>query len=411
MLPTKSNTADQGCLPVSSNCVIWQGPDIPCIDLCKGDTVSGVVSKMGTYLCAIRDEFSLTSVDLSCLVSFCQASNPAPAPKTLAAVLGFIISKVCCLDTRITTLGGGSGSGGTTYTEPVLALPKCLQYVNAQGQTVTQLVHNQYTLTLANKFCDLSVTVNTHTTQITNLTSRVTILENAAKYTLPSISLECLTGSTTLVKLDSALTTVSEQLCSLKGVLGTNMAITSASARQCPQLGSMPALSQAGTMSGISGWKNTITNLSDSFTNLWLTVCDMRGAMTTLKNCCGTLDCSSVIVDFDLSVNTARDVLTLNFAGKSVIPSTLTECSQVGSRVTVTDTAGKTFSSFVQVVANKNSSVTVNIAGSGLNTSLNYTVTLEPCVKNADGKTCEKVVTKTSYAPCTTISITSATIN
>ena len=42
------NLDNKPCSPISSNCVIWQGPDIPCIKLCTGDTVSDVVAKLAT---------------------------------------------------------------------------------------------------------------------------------------------------------------------------------------------------------------------------------------------------------------------------------------------------------------------------------------------------------------------------
>ena len=409
MLPISSNTADQGCSPVSSNCVIWQGPDLSCINLCKGDTVSDVVYKVATQLCTLQTELDLSDLDLSCLVSFCSSANPAPTTQTLAAVLEFIIAKVCCLNTRCTVLEGASP--GNSYTEPTLTLPSCLQYTNAQGQTVTQLVHNQYTLTLGTKVCEIKALVDTHTTQISGLNSRVGVLEAQEGVSLPTVSIQCLTGISTLVDLDDAVTEVASQLCSLKGVLGTNSAISIAAGKQCAQMGTLPALSQTGTMSAISGWKSNVTTLSDSIFNLWVTVCDMRGAIAALKDCCGTLDCSSVIIDFVLTANNNRDTLTLNFAGLTNIPVTLSECSQAGSKVTVTDASGKSYTTFIQVVSNKNGSVNVNLSGSGLNTALNYTVKLEPCVKNAEGKTCEKVITKTNYAACTNITITSATIS
>jgi len=409
MLPISSNTADQGCSPVSSNCVIWQGPNLSCINLCKGDTVSDVVYKVATQLCTLQTELDLSDLDLSCLVSFCTSANPAPTDQTLAAVLEFIIDKVCCLNTRVTAVEGGTGGSG--YTEPTLTLPSCLQYTNAQGQSVTQLVHNQFTLTLATKFCQLKTTVDNHTIQINGLSNRVTALESATADELPQISIQCLTGSSALVDLDEALDTVSDELCALKGVLGTNTAITAAAAKQCTQLATLPSLSSTGAMSALPGWKTSVTTLSDSIFNLWLTVCDMRGAIAALKDCCGTLDCSSVIIDFLASANTARDQITLNFSGLTNIPVTLTECSQNGSKLTVTDTAGNSFISYVQVVANKNTSVNISLTGSGLNTSLNYTVVLEPCVKNADNQTCEKKITKTIFAPCTNITITSATIS
>ena len=46
MIPT-DNGSTQPCSPLSSNCVVWQGPDIPCIDICNGDTVSDVIANLG----------------------------------------------------------------------------------------------------------------------------------------------------------------------------------------------------------------------------------------------------------------------------------------------------------------------------------------------------------------------------
>ena len=41
------NLDNKPCSPISSNCVVWQGPDIPCIQLCTGDTVSDVCISYG----------------------------------------------------------------------------------------------------------------------------------------------------------------------------------------------------------------------------------------------------------------------------------------------------------------------------------------------------------------------------
>ena len=51
MKPT--NIYKHGCDPISSNCVIWQGPDIECINLCKWDSVSDVVYKLAQELCTV----------------------------------------------------------------------------------------------------------------------------------------------------------------------------------------------------------------------------------------------------------------------------------------------------------------------------------------------------------------------
>lgn len=406
MLPTSSNTADQGCSPVSSNCVIWQGPNLSCINLCKGDTVSDVVYKLATEVCALSGNLGLSDLDLSQLVQVC-TTTPEPA-KTLAAVLDLLIDKVVCLADIVDAIV----PGGATYTEPTLSLPACLRYTNAQGQTVTQLIHNQYSLTLATKICEIKGIVDLHTSQISSISSRVTALEAVTADDLPTISVACLTGSSALVALDVAVDTIADELCALKGVVGTNTAITAAAAKQCTQLSILPSLSSTGTMGNLAGWKPTVTTLSDSIFNLWLTVCDMRGAIASLKDCCGTVDCSAIIIDFTVAANTNRDQVTLFFNGLTSIPATYTECTQLGSKLTITDSAGKAFTTNIQVVANKNNTagVAVSLTGSGLNTTLNYTVKLEACVAY-NGKSCTKDVTKQLFAPCTNITINSATIS
>ena len=60
------NLDNKPCSPISSNCVVWQGPDIPCIKLCIGDTVSDVVFAMATELCTILDTLKVTNYDLTC---------------------------------------------------------------------------------------------------------------------------------------------------------------------------------------------------------------------------------------------------------------------------------------------------------------------------------------------------------
>ena len=415
MLPISSNTADQGCSPVSSNCVIWPGPNLSCIKLCKGDTVSDVVYKLATEVCALSGNLGLSDLDLSQLVQVC-TTTVEPA-KTLAAVLDLLIDKVVCLADLVDAIV----PGGATYTEPTLNLPACLQYTNSQGQTVTQLIHNQYTLTLATKLCEIKSTVDLHTSQISGVSNRVTVLEAKTTPTLPTLAVQCLNGSATALDLDDALDVVADELCALKGVLGTNTAITAAAAKQCVSLGSLPALNATGTMSSIAGWKPTVTTLSDSIFNLWLTVCDMRGSIAGIKETVGTVDCTSAIIDFVASLNTARTSLTINFNGLTSYKGVLglagfSDCSLAGSTLTVKDSAGKKYITNLAIVSNatNSSGVTVSIpTGSGaneLNATLNYTVTLQTCISNS-GTNCQRTIEKTLFAPCTNITIGSVTIS
>jgi hypothetical protein len=412
MLPVKSNTADKGCSPVSSNCVIWQGPDLSCINLCNGDAVSDVVYKLATQLCTIQSALDLSTLDLSCLVSFCSATNPAPTNKTLSAVLDFIIDKVCCLNTTIANLP----NGGNTYTEPNLALPTCLQYNDpATGQTITQLVHNQYTLRLGNQYCTLKATVDGHTTTLATYNTRITALENAPGATLPTVTPNCILPSTPTA-MNLVLDELEAQYCNLRSVLGTNAGLTAAVGQQCQNLASQNALSQPGYVSGLSGWVPTSGDalsgtVAGAIKNLWVVLCDMRSAIYDLKNQAGTTDCSAFLLGFSAAANEARTQVTLFFSGTTVVPAGFTNCTAQGSKVSIKDTSGHTYIGYVDLVAAQTDSdgITFTVSGASLNASQNYTVTVEGCVTK-NGNTCSKVATFDVPLPCPIITSVSATL-
>ena len=89
------------CTPVSSNCIIWEGPDIPCLSLCYGDSVSDVIYRLATTYCEMT---SLENYDYACL-----RDND---PDTFNALIQAIIDNVCYLNTHGTP--GATGATGDT---------------------------------------------------------------------------------------------------------------------------------------------------------------------------------------------------------------------------------------------------------------------------------------------------------
>jgi len=330
--------------------------------------------------------------------------------------LDFIIKKVCCIAANATGVPGGNiPEGGETYTEPTLALPTCLQYTNpANGQLVTQLIHNQYTLRLATQFCTLSATVASHTNTLASHNARITALENTTAPALPQVTPNCILPSVPTA-MNTVLDKLEEEYCALRQVLGTNTQITAAVAQQCASLGSSNALSQAGTMSGFTGWNNTVTNAAQAFQNLWITVCDMRAVISDLKNCCGAVDCTQFVLNYDASANASRQEVYLDFNPGTIIPSGATNAVQ-GTTVTITDgTTTKTFTINIVTEAANNTPYTAIVAGAGvtgpaLNTSLPYTVTVNATITKS-GTNCNKNVQKTVSVPCPIITNVTATIS
>jgi hypothetical protein len=84
------------CLETTnSSCVIWDGPDIKCLGLCKGDTVTDVVYKAGKTLCELLNKFNISLLDFECYV------DENPKPQDIQELLQWFIRKLCELKEEI----------------------------------------------------------------------------------------------------------------------------------------------------------------------------------------------------------------------------------------------------------------------------------------------------------------------
>lgn len=396
MNPIRSSSNSENCVPISSNCVIWQGPDLPCLHLCKGDSVSDVVYKVAQEICDFKVDLGLSDVDIQCLLEVCQAT---PQPElTLANILQLLVDKVCCLSDII----NNQPDNPTTccYVEPTLPLPACLYIPDGVGGYITELVLSEYVERIAFVLCNINSTVINHTSELANHETRITALENAVP---PSINVyNCLTSATEDVA--TAVETIANTLCSYLPNIGSISDIVIAQSRQCIT-GLNDSLSTAGTMSSLPGWNNTVTNLAQSIQNLWITVCDIRQAVLDLKNCCA-VDCSEFILGFNVAEDGTRELITLTFNALTTIPVGFSNCPGL-STVTITDGDGHIYSDTLDLVLESTDpgGITYDISTAGFNTNTAYTITVDGCITK-DGYTCEKTVVNTLPAPTTTTTTT-----
>ena len=392
MIPVSSNNLSNGCNPISSNCVVWQGPDIPCINLCTGDSVSDVVAALATELCTLLDQTSLSNLDLSCL-----NLDPQNVPADFSELQQLIINELCSLGGRCSALEGGSPSSSSSNI--TATLPACLQYTNQQNDLVTVLPIDEYAELVAAKICDIYNSLTVLSTSISNHDARITILENnqgGGSATLPQITPECVLPAVP-TDLDVVVEALEEQFCILKSATGESTALLSATTYQCPGLNNEPTLSGTGTMSGLQGWNVAPANLAESFTNMWLTICDIRAAVKTIQDTCCAPSCDGVFLNVSGALNT--NVLTLNFGG-TTSPAGFSECNANGALVVVSDGTGTTFTTRVQVLDALATTGTaqIDLTNAGLNAYMAYTVTVTFCVTDGD-ITCEKTQTITVENP------------
>jgi hypothetical protein len=202
------------------------------------------------------------------------------------------------------------------------------------------------------------------------------------------------------------------QYCLLRTTLGTNTALTSAVAQQCQGLGASAALSTTGTISSLPGWNATSTTVASAMQNLWVVLCDMRQTIYDLKNTVGQTDCSAFLLGFTAAANEARTQVTVFFnGGGTVVPSGFTNCTALGSKITIRDTSGHVYTDNVNLVTavTDTDGITYTVSGAALNASQAYTITVEGCLTK-DGNTCSKTATFTVSVPCPIISSVTATL-
>lgn len=275
------NYDNSPCSPISSNCVIWQGPDIPCIKLCAGDTISDVIFKLATELCTVLDILDVTNYDLSCFnLTVC-------GPNDFQALIQFLIEQICALQTEVTTVSDPATSPinttGSTGAETLVTVAPCFVVGGVTVMTVSE-----YAQAIGTKVCSLVSEISVINASITSLDIRVTALESAPAptFTLPSIIVDCtLSASVTSgnsyqidVVLDALINDSTRGYCSLIAATGLPSEIISAVQSQCIADSDLTLTSGVAFATAYAGsWIDNadLDTSADAITNLWLVVCDI----------------------------------------------------------------------------------------------------------------------------------------
>ena len=75
MISTNSSSnGKSGCITTTSECVIWQGPNIDCIDLCTGDTISTVIATLAQELCDLIESVQVSG-NVACIKDWAGENN------------------------------------------------------------------------------------------------------------------------------------------------------------------------------------------------------------------------------------------------------------------------------------------------------------------------------------------------
>ena len=404
MIPTNSSGTTNGCDNISSNCVIWQGPDISCIDLCTGDTISEVTKKIGDKVCQIITDGvtanpSLTGLDLTCL------NIPGVTPTTLVPVLQAMVTQICANSISIPANAGGGSSA-----LPMMTLPACLQYNDASGNPVTELRLDEFATLIANQVCTNLASINTINSTLTSIDTRISVLEAcvlpcSGAVTEVQIVPTCVSNVGQLTNVSVVVLALESAFCALQTAVGLPSAISSAIA-QTAITGSYNSLTNSSTSYGsITGWNNSPSTLAQSVQNAWIVIDDLYNAVASIQTNCCPGGCDAITFAYTTAVGTTStgivDSIIFNFQG-STIPASFNDTSGY-SIVTLTDALGASLTQIVSVSNLQNSPSGVTISTGTLNTQQDIAVQVAFSV--TDGiDTCASTQSNTisGIVPCVT---------
>jgi hypothetical protein len=254
--------------------IVWTGPDIPCIELCSGDTIDKVIYDIAMILCDITDNvLDVTKLDFKCLVA-----DGACPPDTLLETLQLMITK-SCIETTTTTGGGSSAL-------PMVSLPRCLWYSNAEGDTINSLKLDEYASYLAVSICKIITDVTSIKSQIVSLNNQITTLTatvsgggstgggSSSSATIISKCLSAPTPGQTL-NLTTAFQNLEEKMCSYIQLIGQTTQWNALLGDECIDLNTdLP--DDSGKYGDIVGWFDDPQSVYESMSNLWKVVCKLN---------------------------------------------------------------------------------------------------------------------------------------
>lgn len=280
------NLDNSPCSPISSNCVIWQGPDIPCIKLCTGDTVSDVVYKLGMELCNIMELLDVNGYDLSCFdLASCK-------PQNIQELIQFLIERICALeDVDAAVAATPAGTTKSTSADTLVTVAPCFIV-----GTTTVMTVSEYAQAAGTKICGIIDQITIINNQITNLDIRVTTLETAPApvFTVPSISVDCTLstivvspGTYTLTEvLDALVNDNTYGYCALTSTTGLASDILAAVQSQCiDDTDTSLVYGTPFSVAYLGQWVPIASTdtVADAITNIWISLCDVYQYVSSLS--------------------------------------------------------------------------------------------------------------------------------
>ena len=301
-----------------------------------------------------------------------------------------------------------------------MTLPSQLQYINALGDRVVNASVEDYLKRVSTKAIELISTTNKIQSTTSKLTQRISVLEKKAvtkPYTPPKVNPTYLTNQRGRpVDMNVLLTALEKDYGQLRQSLGGSSNLLRSTRTPSSNLSAESLLGKdKGTLNDLPNWYKKPADVSQSFTNVWLTLMDIREAVSDLKTQTTPTTCSAVtygcagsLVDSTGTVTGIRLIFT-----DTVLPSSGWKDTNTskGSKITIKDSSLNSITKHCQIYQYLGNDVGFLIDNLGnLDTTSNFEVTVEYSFTDGASE-CAKTetLTLTNSTTCPTVSLSTAT--
>jgi hypothetical protein len=353
---------------MSNECIVWQGGDVPFLHIENGDTLDFAEKNIADGLVELYSKIDMSQIDMHCIEDNCAQKC---VDTTLKAVIQNLYDNQCCLNDLINSNNGG------TVTPTINVNMRCLTKFDDFGNTIPQDI-NQSIQSIVNQTCQNTTDITSIKGQVTDIQNQVDAI-NTTPVTPPEVNITtCLTS---LRPISQTVPIVAQTICDYKTLIGDTTDVSQAMAQQCANLNTL--------FSGVDGWNSSVSNMAQSFANLWTLACNLNSRLALIENNCCKVTCDSIKIGFDVQVDSSGTGVFLKFtagAGTS-IPSAFTDA---GSSVTFTD-KNNNYVTYPLVISNNANQGDFDLSGLDVSDPITISVT---AIMSTDGLTCEKCITR-----------------
>lgn len=354
---------------IPSNCIPWNGPSIPCLGLCRGDSVSDIIVKLATKVCEVAEPENLSTLSLQCLYDM--FSTTEPSSHTIKNVLQLLVDNQCSLKDLIDNLQS-SNSGSRTF---VVNL-KCLLEKDSFGNPLPY-TQQSVSQTLINEICLLKVDNVYLKSKVLNLQEQIDNLD-LNPVVIEAKVVTCINPA--LLPVSQQVKNTSKSFCDYKSLVGQPSDISTTLSRICPDWNTR--------FQSLSGWITNPINYMQQMNNVFLVLCNVIGRVENIENTCCAPNCDNVIINFSVEVIGSQVSLRFRDLDGTNIPS---GWINNGSTLTITSSDGLVTNTVNIPIAQNYISDTISLSGFTINDNLTFLVNAK--MKNGS-VTCSKIISK-----------------